>query len=408
MKLVTKEHCFHCFDVIIAHLESKWKEDVKHPVATFEDGAYPLFVTWSKNGNDEGELVLRGCIGNFSAMPLRTGLTQYALLRVSLLHSFEDGINYLDWEIGKHGIRIEFVDHRGKRQSSTYLPEVALEHQWTKEHAIRSLVRKGGFQGQVTDTFLLQVKLQRYQSDKLQVPFREYKTHKSPRVNGVQVNGVARHSSHSVSFSPSRQSLTYMYSRYPPQSRVPTLVPQGIDRLWYPTQMGVADMHDELAQEEESYNNSLSEVRHSSSHYIPVGASKPYVDLNEEEDEEEEEDDDDDDDDDDGPDVDGEDDDNNNNNSNNNNNNDDLGMDAPDLDADIEDADNYPAHDPQIYSPTDDMLYGGYEPVMYTHGTPGRQQQQRGGGLASLVFAAELQGLDMDDPPLPDFYDEGP
>ncbi|KAF9008600.1 hypothetical protein BGZ52_007954, partial [Haplosporangium bisporale] len=131
-------------------------------------------------------------------------------------------------------------------------------------------------------------------------------------------------------------------------------------------------------------------------------------DLNEEEDEEEEEDDDDDDDDDDGPDVDGEDDDNNNNNSNNNNNNDDLGMDAPDLDADIEDADNYPAHDPQIYSPTDDMLYGGYEPVMYTYGTPGRQQQQRGGGLASLVFAAELQGLDMDDPPLPDFYDEGP
>ncbi|KAF9368652.1 AMME syndrome candidate protein 1 protein [Podila verticillata] len=213
MKLVTKEHCFHCFDVIIAHLESKWKEDVKHPVATFEDGAFPLFVTWSKKDNDEGELELRGCIGNFSAMPLRTGLTQYALLSafndhrfspiehqeihalvcgVSLLHSFEDGIDYLDWEIGKHGIRIEFVDHRGKRQSSTYLPEVALEHKWTKEHAIRSLVRKGGFQGQVTDTFLLQVKLQRYQSDKLQVPFREYKTHKSPRVNGVQVNGVAR------------------------------------------------------------------------------------------------------------------------------------------------------------------------------------------------------------------------
>ncbi|KAG0039661.1 AMME syndrome candidate protein 1 protein [Podila clonocystis] len=160
MKLVTKEHCYHCFDVVIAHLESKWKKDVQHPVATFEDGAYPLFVTWSKNDNDKGELELRGCIGNFSAMPLRSGLTQYALLR------------------------IEFVDSHGKMHSSTYLPEVALEHQWTKEHAIRSLVRKGGFNGQVTDKFLRGVKLQRYQSDKLQVPFGEYKAHKSPRVNG--------------------------------------------------------------------------------------------------------------------------------------------------------------------------------------------------------------------------------
>ncbi|KAG0084726.1 AMME syndrome candidate protein 1 protein [Podila epicladia] len=205
MKLVSKEHCFHCFDVIIAHLESKLKKDVKHPVATFEDGAYPLFVTWSKNDNDRGELHLRGCIGNFSAMPLRTGLTEYALLSafndhrfapieneevkalvcgVSLLHSFEDGDDYLDWEIGKHGIRIEFVDHHGRNLTSTYLPEVALEHQWTKEHAIRSLVRKGGFNGQVTDKFLRGVKLQRYQSDKLQVPFVEYKAHKSPRVNG--------------------------------------------------------------------------------------------------------------------------------------------------------------------------------------------------------------------------------
>jgi len=84
------------------------------------------------------------------------------------------------------------VDHYGKKLSSTYLPEVALEHQWTKEYAIRSLVRKGGFQGQVTDIFLQRVKLQRYQSDKLQVPFREYKTYKSPRTNGIQVNDVTR------------------------------------------------------------------------------------------------------------------------------------------------------------------------------------------------------------------------
>ncbi|KAG0363604.1 hypothetical protein BG005_009955 [Podila minutissima] len=199
-----------------------------------------------------------------------------------------------------------------------------------------------------------------------------------------------------------------MYSRYPPQSRVPTLVPQGIDRLWYPSQTGVGNMHDELLRDEETYSNSLRDVRISSSQYIPVGMSKPFVDLDDEDDEEEEEDDDDDDDDD-GPDIDGPDDDINNINSNINNN--DLGMDVQDLDADIEDLDYNDQHETQIYSPTDDLLYNSYEPAMYTH--PGQQQQQQGGGLDQLLFAAGLgdgvlEADDDDDPPYSDHYGEGP
>ncbi|KAF9287428.1 hypothetical protein BGZ68_001863 [Mortierella alpina] len=87
-----------------------------------------------------------------------------------------------------------------------------------------------------------------------------------------------------------------MSSRYPPQSRMPTLVPQRTETLWYPRQMGVEHMHDELLLEEAAYENSLREVRVSSSHYIPIGLSKPFLndDDDEEDDEVEDEDDEDD------------------------------------------------------------------------------------------------------------------
>jgi AMME syndrome candidate gene 1 protein len=46
---------------------------------------------------------------------------------VSILRHFEDGNDYLDWEVGIHGIRIEFHSERGSRRTATYLPEVAME-----------------------------------------------------------------------------------------------------------------------------------------------------------------------------------------------------------------------------------------------------------------------------------------
>ncbi len=46
---------------------------------------------------------------------------------VSILCHFEEAADYLDWEIGVHGIRIEFYTERGVKKTATYLPEVALE-----------------------------------------------------------------------------------------------------------------------------------------------------------------------------------------------------------------------------------------------------------------------------------------
>lgn len=46
---------------------------------------------------------------------------------VSILRHFEDGVDYLDWEIGVHGIRIEFHNEKGNKRTATYLPDVATE-----------------------------------------------------------------------------------------------------------------------------------------------------------------------------------------------------------------------------------------------------------------------------------------
>ena len=46
---------------------------------------------------------------------------------VSILCHFEDGADFMDWEIGIHGIRIEFFNERGVKKTATYLPEVPPE-----------------------------------------------------------------------------------------------------------------------------------------------------------------------------------------------------------------------------------------------------------------------------------------
>ncbi|KAF9355043.1 AMME chromosomal region protein 1-like [Mortierella sp. AD094] len=187
---MSKEQCFYCFDALVAHFENR---PVIEP--TFENNSYPLFVTWNTSEGRGTELILRGCIGNFGAMPLHSGLKEYALTsafrdgrfppiterevptlvcNVSLLTDFEEGGNYLDWEVGVHGIWIEFRDANNRKKTATYLPEVAKEQGWTKKKAIESLLRKGGFRATITQEVLDSIILTRYQSQKVQATYQEY------------------------------------------------------------------------------------------------------------------------------------------------------------------------------------------------------------------------------------------
>ena len=56
---------------------------------------------------------------------------------VSILCHFVDAADFLDWEIGVHGIRIEFYNERGSKKTATYLPEVPREQGNTSPPKLR-------------------------------------------------------------------------------------------------------------------------------------------------------------------------------------------------------------------------------------------------------------------------------
>ncbi|KAJ2771429.1 hypothetical protein IWQ56_001783 [Coemansia nantahalensis] len=194
--MATKQHCAYCFAVLQAQLEGASTHGIE---AGFDTAAeYPLFVTWTKPGvHGSGGERLRGCIGNFAAMALGSGLREYALtsaLRdsrfapirrdemprltcaVSLLTDFEEAADHLDWEVGRHGVWIEFrMPGSSRKRTATFLPEIAAEQGWSKEETIDHLLRKGGYELAITKAARESVRLTRYQSSKAHLSYDEFR-----------------------------------------------------------------------------------------------------------------------------------------------------------------------------------------------------------------------------------------
>lgn len=192
MVSASKEMAVYCFDTLVSH----YSGDVA-PAPTFEEGQFPLFVTWKKVMNG-GEPRLRGCIGTLEARYIISGFRDYALtsaLRdrrfppiqarelpylectVSLLTDYETAANYLDWEVGKHGMILEFTDPDSARRSATYLPEVAAQEGWTKLETVDSLVRKAGYTGPITESMRRKFRITRYQSSLYTMHYSEYQAY---------------------------------------------------------------------------------------------------------------------------------------------------------------------------------------------------------------------------------------
>jgi uncharacterized protein (TIGR00296 family) len=186
-QVIHDDMIYYCFDVLHSHLHNKQLEGRPG----FTNKEFPLFVTWYIGR----EKRLRGCIGTFTPLSLHEGLREYAItsaLRdtrfspigkdelaklncsVSLLTNFEPAQHWRDWEIGKHGIRIEFVNERGQQRSATYLPEIAAEQNWDHVETIDSLLRKGGYKAPITDDFRSKLDVTRYQSEKLTRSFLDW------------------------------------------------------------------------------------------------------------------------------------------------------------------------------------------------------------------------------------------
>ncbi|KAG6434191.1 hypothetical protein SASPL_105813 [Salvia splendens] len=207
MVSANKEMVVYCFDTLVAHYNNE-----EPPLPAFDEGQHPLFVTWKKVING-GEPRLRGCIGTLEARGIVNGFKDYALtsaLRdrrfppiqakelpslectVSILTNYETARDYLDWEVGKHGIIIEFTDpDYNTRRSATYLPEVAAHEGWTIVEAIDSLIRKAGYRGTITGQLRKSTQLTRYQSTLFTMPYSEYVAYaKTTRGVAPTINGV--------------------------------------------------------------------------------------------------------------------------------------------------------------------------------------------------------------------------
>ncbi|CAO1613607.1 unnamed protein product [Parajaminaea phylloscopi] len=240
------EHCYYCFEVLNATL-SRQSDAAEVPFADAGE-EFPLFVTWnvysSSSPSRTSSARLRGCIGVFKPVPLAEGLADYTYesafkdgrfspitarelprleCGVSLLTDFEECTDYLDWELGVHGIYIYVPDtgaapraamisaahglgianegtpspqsstsssgsstpakaaaavaasaasraHRkddGRRYlTATYLPDVAPAQGWTKVEAVDSAIRKAGWNGRITEELRAALRVRRYQSSK--------------------------------------------------------------------------------------------------------------------------------------------------------------------------------------------------------------------------------------------------
>ncbi|KAF2318206.1 hypothetical protein P3X46_025221 [Hevea brasiliensis] len=207
MVSANREMAVYCFDTLVAHYNSE-----EAPPPAFDEGQHPLFVTWKKMVNG-GEPRLRGCIGTLEARCLINGFRDYALTSalkdrrfppiqpkelpslectVSILTNYEMANNYLDWEIGKHGLIIEFIDpNNNVRRSATYLPEVAAHEGWTKVEAIDSLMHKAGYNGHITESLRKSIQLTRYQSTLFTMTYSDYVSYvKAARGAAPIINGA--------------------------------------------------------------------------------------------------------------------------------------------------------------------------------------------------------------------------
>ena len=190
--------CKYCFAIVEYYLIQENKKDnnaITMPEfpKEFVGQSYPLFITWKIDAKDE----LRGCIGTFSKEKLEKNLKYFALnsafnddrfspislkelpklnVSVSLLTNFEKCDNPFDWEIGKHGIEIDF-EHRGENYNATFLPSVAVEHNFDHQLTLLHLIDKAGFDGNIKE-ILPKIKTTRYQALKSKMTYKEYKESK--------------------------------------------------------------------------------------------------------------------------------------------------------------------------------------------------------------------------------------
>ena len=181
--------CKYCFQILEGILSKANLEEISFP-EQFKGKSYPVFVTWTIGK----EKKLRGCVGTFTKDDLEKNLLKYTYISafndsrfppitideiknlncgISLLVQFEKAENPEDWEVGKHGINIQFKDQNDHNYSATYLPEVAKDENWDQKTTLTHLIRKARYKGTL-ESIYNNIQVERYQSIKKTITYDEY------------------------------------------------------------------------------------------------------------------------------------------------------------------------------------------------------------------------------------------
>ena len=111
---------------------------------------------------------------------------------MSLLTHYETAAAWDDWEVGTHGLIIDFRDPATSApRRATYLPEIAAREGWTRRYAVESLIRKAGYDGAIGEGLLKALRVTRYRSSPLTRRWDEYAEFDAARRRNA-VGGAAK------------------------------------------------------------------------------------------------------------------------------------------------------------------------------------------------------------------------
>ncbi|VWU52785.1 conserved protein, unknown function [Hepatocystis sp. ex Piliocolobus tephrosceles] len=204
VKLIKNKNiiCSWCFDILKHKLNNKEFYYVPNIIQKLHDENFkiPFFIKWMRLDNPKylgsynyDNYELKGCIGCLSKIDildiqyytLQSALHDtrfysitlkdlpYLIVTITYLYNFEKCKHVHDWTIGRHGIIISFTVNRVK-YSSTFLPEVALQHKYDHKTTLKKLIRKANYAGDIDDDLLKIIKVEKYEGTSCSLTYVDY------------------------------------------------------------------------------------------------------------------------------------------------------------------------------------------------------------------------------------------
>eukprot|EP00756_Hemistasia_phaeocysticola_P036679 Hpha_TRINITY_DN16654_c0_g8::TRINITY_DN16654_c0_g8_i1::g.183226::m.183226 len=195
----TAAMCHYCFHILESALQGRQPQPTPSTIPNFEAA---IFVSYTKGVGTASE-ELRGCKGTHAVRPLHEQLRRFALCSafedtrfqrihaaelpnlsctVSVLGTFEKIKDPYDWDVGVHGIKIEFPCPQTRAMHyGTFLPHVAPQMRWSREQTLVNLVAKAGYTSRPTGELFRGMHIERFTDSQHCTPFHDYTAHHHAR-----------------------------------------------------------------------------------------------------------------------------------------------------------------------------------------------------------------------------------